>query len=83
MAEGRDFGPECISHLAHSGPNLTDATHSLHGEHVSQKPLIHHIFCHNVLFTNKTGEDGEMPDDHVTRVAKEADGLPPPAARPL
>jgi|SRR6516162_4003240 len=72
-AEGRDFGRECISHLANSGPNLTDTTHSLHGEHVSQKPLIHHIFAYNPPLTDKTGEGREVSGGCVVRVAKEAD----------
>ena len=83
MAEGRDFGRECISHLAHSGPNLTDTTHSLHGEHVSQKPLIHHIICHNSPLWNKTDETREVPGVCVSRVAQEAGVRPTGPRQPL
>jgi hypothetical protein len=52
MAEGRDFGRECISHLAHSGPNLL----SLHEEHFLQIPFIHRILHYKLLFLGKEEE---------------------------
>lgn len=63
MAESRDFGRECISHLAHSGPNLL----SFHEEHTFQILTIHHISYYKLLFLDKK-EEGQHGLVRVGRV---------------